>query len=266
MRRTLHGHAQRGGEFPGGGDGQVAHPAAAHVGGVGVRRSGRGRRAAPRSSPHRRRRPRRRAPARGPRRSSWRVGSGRRRRRSGSARARRPRRRPASARPSAAACASTGVAADNASAAAVAYRSARGAGTRCAAVSSASAIDDAPDGVAPSSGSAGRTISCSASSAVSNHRPGCSGSAKCSSAVSSSPVAASSHCGFAGDLVQRQQPGRQRRVVLEDRGAVADAPAEAGAPQPAVDDVQVEQRARASSLRRRAIRDRRARRSPRRAR
>ena len=43
-----------------------------------------------------------------------------------------------------------------------------------------------------------------------------------------------------------EQPGRQRRVVLEDCGAVADAPAEAGAAQPAVDGVQVEHRSRAS--------------------
>ena len=51
-------------------------------------------------------------------------------------------------------------------------------------------IDDAPDGVAPSNGSAGRSNSCSASSALSNQRPGWSGSAKCANAVSSRSVAA----------------------------------------------------------------------------
>ncbi len=50
---------------------------------------------------------------------------------------------------------------------------------------------------------------------------------------------------IAGDLVQREQAGGQRRVILEDRGAVADLPTEAGAAQPAVHDVKVEHGVRA---------------------
>ena len=46
-------------------------------------------------------------------------------------------------------------------------------------------------------------------------------------------------------LVQRQQPGGQRRVVVEDRGGCADHTAQAGPPQPAVADVQVQQSRRA---------------------
>ena len=50
---------------------------------------------------------------------------------------------------------------------------------------------------------------------------------------------------LAGQLIQRQQPGGQRRVVLEDGRAVADPAAEAGPPQPAVHDMQVQRCARA---------------------
>ena len=46
---------------------------------------------------------------------------------------------------------------------------------------------------------------------------------------------------LAPHLVQREQTGGQRGVVLEDRRTVAHHAAQAGPPQPAVDDVQVEQ-------------------------
>ncbi|CKQ28619.1 Uncharacterised protein [Mycobacterium tuberculosis] len=49
-----------------------------------------------------------------------------------------------------------------------------------------------------------------------------------------------------GQLVERQQPGGQHRVVLQDGGAVADHPAQAGPAQAAVDDVQVQQPGRAA--------------------
>ena len=118
-----------------------------------------------------------------------------------------------------------------------------------------------PDGVAPSSGSAGRTISCSASSALSNQRPSRSGSAKWSSATSSSAGGRVQPRRVARQLIQRQQPGGQRRVVLEDRRAVADPAAEAGPSQPAVDDMQIDDRRVRIVLRRRGIRADRARRS-----
>ena len=70
----------------------------------------------------------------------------------------------------------------------------------------------------------------------------------------------------AGQLIQRQQPGGQRRVVLQDRGAVTDPSAQAGPPQPAVNDMQVDDGARALRSRRRGIRADRVRRLPRRAR
>ena len=109
-----------------------------------------------------------------------------------------------------------------------------------------------PTGSRRRAGRPGRTISCSASSAVSNQRPGRSGSAKCVERDVEQPGGRVQPRRVAGQLIQRQQTGGQRRVVLQDRRAVADPAAEAGPPQPAVDDMQVDERARASALRRRA--------------
>ena len=67
-----------------------------------------------------------------------------------------------------------------------------------------------PDGVAPSNGSAGRTINRSASSALSNQRPGRSGSAKCACAKPTSSAAVASQEASDGQLVQREQAGGQR--------------------------------------------------------
>ena len=55
-----------------------------------------------------------------------------------------------------------------------------------------------------------------------------------------------------GQLVQREQTGGQHRVVFENRCAVADPAAEAGAAQPAVHHVQSQQRRSALGRRRRA--------------
>ncbi|SHW53988.1 Uncharacterised protein [Mycobacteroides abscessus subsp. abscessus] len=54
---------------------------------------------------------------------------------------------------------------------------------------------------------------------------------------------------LAGHLMQRQQACRQRRVVLQDPGAVADDAAEAGPAQPAVDQMQIQQPAGATRCR-----------------
>ena len=170
MSGTLHG-PERGSEFRGGGDRQVAHPAAADVGGIGTVdpvAAGQQFRGV-----HRRRRRRWRRPARaGARRSAARESAAIAwRPRPGSGRAPRPRRRPASARPSAAPAPAAACAPVSVCVGRLAGTGRPVGATRCPAVSSASAIDDAPDGVAPSVGSAGRTNSCSASSAVSNQRP-----------------------------------------------------------------------------------------------
>ena len=255
MSGTLHGRTERGSEILGGRDRQVARPAAAHVGGVAaadpvaaaqqLRRVDR--------SPDDDRSARRQQPAPRP---AARSRAGRTPPRSGCGPRTAASATASQCPPERGSLARIGVAAASDARGRRAYRSARSPApdARRAAAPRRSAT--------PPTGWRRRSDPRAAPSAARRRRrcrtsgPRRSGSAKWSSAMSSSPVAAASHVGVAGELVQRQQPGRQRRVVLEDGRAVADPAAEAGAPQPAVDDVQVDDRRARIALRRRGIRDR----------
>ena len=191
--RTLHARTQRGGEVPGAGDRQIAHLPAAHIGRVGTVDPVAARRATPTSPAHLRRRPRPRAPAGVPPSTVGESAASQ-----ATATCSGPR---TVASATASQCpaerggrASSGVCATQRGLAGRGVPLGASASTRWAAVMSASVISEAPAGVAPSTGSAGRTIRASASSAVSNQRPVRSGSAKCASAVSISPAAAVSQC------------------------------------------------------------------------
>ncbi len=127
------------------------------------------------------------------------------------------------------------------SAASAASRYRAGSATSTDAVSSAEASADAPHGARVVVTSRGRCSSASASSAVSKNEPGCSGSAKCSSAVSSRSAAAASQRGLAGGLVQREQPVGEAAVVLQHAGRGTHDPVARRAPQPPVHQVQPQQ-------------------------
>ncbi len=229
MSRTLHGtrperleNARQ--RDPHRGDGQIAHPSAAHIGGVAPTHSVHARPATRRSPPPHRPPPLRRAPA-WPRRQQLRVPRGRRPPRSGSARARPPRRPPAGARPSAVLgqdrCGGRQGGLDRRGVA-------RRPGRRCAASCSASAISAAPDGVAPSTRIGRAHHQClrvigGVEPSARLRRGRRNGPARCRAA--GTQVEPGRH---PGELVQRpQHRGHQGGVILQDRGARSGHPAEA---------------------------------------
>ncbi len=239
MRRRLHGHTKGGREISDSRHRQVTGPAATHIGGVGAGHPvavGQQLRGVHRTADDDR--TARRQPTRG--RSAAPSRRDRRPRRSESARAQRLRRRPASARPNAARRARMGAAPASAASAADCVHV--GAVGRSQVRSQQQGLGDqrrtrrrrpvervgGPNHQLPQ-----RHRRCRTSG---RH---CLGSAKWSSAMSSNKVAELSQDASPVSWYSVSSPVASARVVLEDRRAVTDDAAQAGPPQPAVDDMQI---------------------------